>query len=75
MNIPGCTYCQPQFLLVTLNVRLRSKELSSKLENYHLWQMKAVASNEKEGFVKTLIGKHGELLGAHCRNSRNRINS
>ena len=26
---------------------------------------KAVASNEKDGFVKTLIGKHGELLGAH----------
>ena len=26
---------------------------------------KAVASNEKEGFVKVLMGEHGEMLGAH----------
>ena len=26
---------------------------------------KAVASNETVGFVKTLMGEHGEMLGAH----------
>ncbi len=26
---------------------------------------KAVASNETIGFVKTLMGEHGEMLGAH----------
>ena len=26
---------------------------------------KAVASNEQIGFVKTLMGEHGEMLGAH----------
>jgi dihydrolipoamide dehydrogenase len=26
---------------------------------------KAIASNEKDGFIKVLTGKHGEMLGAH----------
>ena len=37
MNIPGCTYCQPQVASVGYTERaLKSKELSIKLESFHL---------------------------------------
>lgn len=67
MNIPGCTYCQPQ----VASVGYTEKALKEKGIEYKVGKLpfvangKAVASDEKEGFVKTLIGKHGELLGAH----------
>ena len=67
MNIPGCTYCQPQ----VASVGYTERELKAKGIEYKVGKLpfvangKAVASNEKEGFVKTLMGKHGELLGAH----------
>lgn len=67
MNIPGCTYCQPQ----VASVGYTEKALKEKGMEYKVGKLpfmangKAVASNEKEGFVKTLIGKYGELLGAH----------
>lgn len=67
MNIPGCTYCQPQ----VASVGFTERELKAKGIEYKMGKVpfvangKAVASNEKDGFVKTLIGKHGELLGAH----------
>jgi dihydrolipoamide dehydrogenase len=67
MNIPGCTYCQPQ----VASVGYTERELKAKGIEYKMGKVpfvangKAVASNEKEGFVKTLLGKHGELLGAH----------
>jgi dihydrolipoamide dehydrogenase len=67
MNIPGCTYCQPQVASVGYTERvLKEKEIE-----YTVGKMpfqangKAVASNEAIGFVKTLMGKHGEMLGAH----------
>ncbi len=67
MNIPGCTYCQPQ----VASVGYTERELKAKGIEYKVGKVpfvangKAVASNEKEGHVKTLLGKHGELLGAH----------
>jgi len=66
-NIPGCTYCQPQ----VASVGYTERELKEKKIEYTVGKLpflangKAVASNEKDGFVKTLLGKHGELLGAH----------
>lgn len=67
MNIPGCTYCQPQ----VASVGYTERALKEKGIQYSVGKLpfmangKAVASNEKEGFVKTLMGKNGEMLGAH----------
>jgi dihydrolipoamide dehydrogenase len=67
MNIPGCTYCQPQ----VASVGYTERALKEQGVEYSVGKLpfmangKAVASNEKDGFVKTLIGKYGELLGAH----------
>jgi dihydrolipoamide dehydrogenase len=67
MNIPGCTYCQPQVASVGYTERaLKEKGIQYKVGKLPFTANgKAVASNETSGFVKTLIGKHGELLGAH----------
>lgn len=67
LNIPGCTYCQPQ----VASVGYRERDLKEKNMEYSVGKLpfmangKAVASNEKEGFVKVLMGKNGEMLGAH----------
>lgn len=67
MNIAGCTYCQPQ----VASVGYTERELKAKGIEYKVGKLpfqangKAVASNETAGFVKTLMGKHGEMLGAH----------
>lgn len=68
MNIPGCTYCQPQ----VASVGYTERALKEKGIEYNVGKVpfmangKAVASNEKDGFIKVLTGKkHGELLGAH----------
>jgi dihydrolipoamide dehydrogenase len=67
MNIAGCTYCQPQ----VASVGYTERELKAKGIEYKVGKLpfvangKAVASNEKDGFVKTLMGHHGEMLGAH----------
>ena len=67
MNIPGCTYCQPQ----VASVGYTEKALKEKGIKYSVGKLpftangKAVASNETSGFVKTLMGEHGEMLGAH----------
>jgi dihydrolipoamide dehydrogenase len=67
MNIPGCTYCQPQVASVGYTERaLKEKGIEYKVGKLpFIANGKAVASNEKDGFVKTLMGKHGEMLGAH----------
>jgi len=67
MNIPGCTYCQPQVASVGFTERaLKEKGIEYKVGKVpFMANGKAVASNEKDGFVKVLTGKHGELLGAH----------
>lgn len=67
MNIPGCTYCQPQ----VASVGYTERALKEKGIKYTVGKLpfmangKAVASNETVGFVKTLVGEFGELLGAH----------
>ncbi len=67
MNIAGCTYCQPQ----VASVGYTERALKEKGIKYSVGKLpfqangKAVASNETVGFVKTLLGEHGELLGAH----------
>ena len=67
MNIAGCTYCQPQ----VASVGYTERALKEKKIKYTVGKLpfaangKAVASNETSGFVKTLLGEHGELLGAH----------
>lgn len=67
MNIPGCTYCQPQVASVGYTERaLKEKGVKYKVGKLpFMANGKAVASNEKDGFVKVLLGEHGDLLGAH----------
>ncbi len=67
MNIPGCTYCQPQVASVGYTERaLKEKGIAYTVGKLpFVANGKAVASNEKDGFIKVLMGKHGELLGAH----------
>jgi len=67
MNIAGCTYCQPQ----VASVGYTERALKEKGIKYNVGKLpfvangKAVASNETAGFVKTLMGENGEMLGAH----------
>lgn len=67
MNIPGCTYCQPQVASVGFTERaLKEKGIEYKVGKVPFGANgKAIASNEKDGFIKVLTGKHGEMLGAH----------
>jgi len=67
MNIAGCTYCQPQVASVGYTERaLKEKGIEYKVGKApFMANGKAIASNEKDGFVKVLTGKYGELLGAH----------
>ncbi len=67
LNVPGCTYCQPQ----VASIGYTERALKEKGIKYSVGKLpfqangKAVASNETVGFVKTLLGEDGELLGAH----------
>ena len=67
MNIPGCTYCQPQ----VASVGFTERALKENKIKYSVGKLpfsangKAVASNETTGFCKVLLGEYGELLGAH----------
>ncbi len=67
MNIPGCTYCQPQ----VASIGFTERALKEKGIKYNVGKLpftangKAIASNETVGFVKTLMGEDGEMLGAH----------
>jgi dihydrolipoamide dehydrogenase len=67
LNIAGCTYCQPQVASVGLTERAcKEQKLEYKVGKVpFMANGKAIASNEKDGFIKVLTGKHGELLGAH----------
>lgn len=66
-NIPGCTYCQPQVASVGFTERaLKAQGIAYKVGKLpFVANGKAVASEEKEGHVKVLMGENGELLGAH----------
>ncbi len=68
MNIPGCTYCQPQIASVGYT------EQAAKDAGYDLKvgkfpfsaSGKASAAGHTEGFVKVIYdAKYGELLGCH----------
>lgn len=67
LNIPGCTYCQPQVASVGLTERAcKEQKLEYKVGKIpFMANGKAIASNEKDGFIKVITGKYGELLGAH----------
>jgi dihydrolipoamide dehydrogenase len=67
MNIAGCTYCQPQVASVGYTERaLKEKGIKYSVGNLPFQANgKAIASNETAGFVKTLMGEDGEMLGAH----------
>jgi dihydrolipoamide dehydrogenase len=67
LNIAGCTYCQPQVASVGYTERaLKEKGIEYKVGKApFMANGKATASNERDGFVKVLTGKYGELLGAH----------
>jgi dihydrolipoamide dehydrogenase len=67
LNIPGCTYCQPQVASVGLTERAcKEQKLDYKIGKIpFMANGKAIASNEKDGFIKVITGKYGELLGAH----------
>ena len=67
LNIAGCTYCQPQVASVGLTERAcKEQGLEYKVGKApFMANGKAIASNEKDGFIKVLTGKYGELLGAH----------
>ena len=68
LNIPGCTYCQPQIASVGYT------EAAAKEAGYDLKvgkfpfaaSGKASAMGHNEGFVKVIFdAKYGELLGCH----------
>ncbi len=67
MNIAGCTYCQPQVASVGFTERaLKEKGIKFTVGKIPFQANgKAMASNETAGFVKTLMGEDGEMLGAH----------
>ena len=67
MNIAGCTYCYPQ----VASVGYTERALKEKNIPYSMGKLpfrangKAMASNETDGHIKVLLGKDGNLLGAH----------
>ena len=66
-NIAACTYCHPQVASVgDTEQSLKERGITYKVGKVpFVANGKALASNEKEGFVKVLLGEMGELLGAH----------
>lgn len=68
LNIPGCTYCQPQIASVGLTEdRAKAAGHEIKVGRFPLSANgRAQALGESEGLVKTIYdAKTGELLGAH----------
>jgi dihydrolipoamide dehydrogenase len=65
--IPGCTYCRPEVASVGLTEKqARERGEEFKVGRFPLKALgKARAAGETEGFVKVLVGRHGELVGAH----------
>jgi dihydrolipoamide dehydrogenase len=68
MNIPSCTYCQPQVASVGLTEEAAvAKGYKIKVGRFPFRPLgKAMAIGETEGTVKLIFdAKYGELLGAH----------
>jgi len=66
-NIPACTFCQPQ----VASIGFTEHAVKENGTEYTVGKVpfrangKAIASNETDGFIKTIIDKEGNLLGAH----------
>ncbi|WP_044564438.1 dihydrolipoyl dehydrogenase [Azospirillum sp. B4] len=68
LNIPGCTYCNPQVASVGLTeAKAKAAGHEVKVGRFpFIGNGKAIALGEAEGLVKTVFdAKTGELLGAH----------
>jgi dihydrolipoamide dehydrogenase len=68
LQIPGCTYCDPQIASVGLTeARAKEQGYSLKVGRFpFIGNGKAIALGEPEGLVKTIFdAKTGKLLGAH----------
>ncbi|MFO0751458.1 MAG: dihydrolipoyl dehydrogenase [Myxococcota bacterium] len=67
-NIPGCTYTEPQVASVGLTEQaLKAKGIAYKVGKFpFVASGKALALEEKDGFVKTLFhADTGQVLGVH----------
>ncbi len=72
LNIPGCTYCQPQVASIGLTEeKAHEKGYQLKIGRFPFSASgKAKATGETEGLVKLIFdAKYGELLGAHLLGS------
>ena len=68
LNIPACTYCQPQVASVGLSEQQAAEQgIAVEVGKFpFMANGKALASGETSGFVKTIIeSKTGHLLGLH----------
>lgn len=68
LNIPSCTYCQPQIASIGLTEQKAKEEgYSIKVGRFPFRANgKSIALGETEGMVKLIFDeKYGELLGAH----------
>ncbi|MDA0366993.1 MAG: dihydrolipoyl dehydrogenase [Proteobacteria bacterium] len=68
LNIPGCTYCNPQVASVGLTEKAaKEKGYEVKVGKFpFIGSGKAIALGDSEGLIKTVFdAKTGELLGAH----------
>ncbi len=68
MNIPGCTYCQPQIASVGLTEpAAEAKGHQVRVGRFpFIGNGKAIALGDPEGMIKTIFDANsGELLGAH----------
>jgi dihydrolipoamide dehydrogenase len=67
-QIPGCTYCHPQYASIGLTEeQCKAKNLVYTVGKFPFAASgMAMAAGDEEGLVKLIFGKkHGELLGAH----------
>jgi dihydrolipoamide dehydrogenase len=68
MNVPGCTYCQPQIASVGLTeAAARAAGHKVRVGRFpFIGNGKAIALGDPEGMIKTVFDEtNGELLGAH----------
>jgi dihydrolipoamide dehydrogenase len=68
LQIPGCTYCQPQIASVGLTeAAAKDRGYDVKVGRFpFIGNGKAIALGEDQGMVKTIFdAKTGQLLGAH----------
>jgi dihydrolipoamide dehydrogenase len=66
-HIPGATFCHPEIASVGLTEQGARDAGHEVRVGRFPWAAsgRAKASGDTEGFVKVVLGRHGELLGAH----------